>query len=119
MKSTNQFSSIYLCRQPVDGRKQINTLAALVESGLGHSPFSGSLFVFINRRRDTIKLLYYDKTGFALWLKRLEKDVFRWLVWPQVEDAVAINSTQLDLLLSGYDVFKMAPHEEVKFSRTI
>ena len=88
----------------------MNTLAALVESGLGHSPFSGSLFVFINRRRETIKLLYYDKTVFAPWLKRLEKDVFRLLVWPQAEGAAAINSTHLDHLLFGSDVFKMAPH---------
>ena len=119
LKSISSFPGIFICRQAVDGRKQINTLAAFVESDLGQRPFEGSLFVFINRRRDTVKILYYDRTGFALWIKRLEKNVFKWLRWPSPTGVSTITESQLELLLYGYDVFSMAPHEEIKFSRTI
>jgi len=71
MRSISTFKYVYVCKEPVDGRKQINTLAVLVETDLGRSPLDGSLFVFINRRRDTLRMLYYDRTGFALWCKRL------------------------------------------------
>ena len=70
------FPAIFICRQAVVGRNHINTLDALVESDLGQLPFEKSLFVFINRRRDNVNILYYDRAGFALWIKRLEKNVF-------------------------------------------
>lgn len=118
MKAISAFSQILLCRLPVDGRKQINTLAALVESELGRSPFDGTLFVFITRRRDTVKFLYYDRTGFAMWVKRLEKDVFHWLktLAPGVE---SVDASQIEMLLAGYDIFSARPHKEVQFRRTI
>jgi transposase len=77
MRSISTFKYVYVCKEPVDGRKQINTLAVLVETDLGRLPLDGSLFVFINRRRDTLKMLYYDRTGFALWCKRLERATYR------------------------------------------
>ncbi len=100
---------VYLHRQPVDFRKSINGLSALVEQAMGLSPFTPSLFVFCCRRRDKLKVLYWDKTGFCLWYKRLEKDRFK---WPrQHSDAVVnITSEQFDWLLRGLDILKMQPH---------
>ena len=71
---------IYLYRDAVDFRKSINGLVMIVEQELGLSPFAGALYVFCNRGRDKLKLVYWDKTGFALWYKRLEKDKFKWPV---------------------------------------
>jgi len=59
-------------------RKSIDTLSILVSEKMGLDLFSGSLFAFCNRSRNIIKLLYWDKNGFCLWQKRLEKDMFKW-----------------------------------------
>jgi transposase len=69
---------VYLCLDPVDFRKQINGLAALVQDELSHDPFSEALFVFTNRRRDRVKILYWEASGFVLWMKRLERERFHW-----------------------------------------
>jgi transposase len=69
---------IYLHRQLVDFRKSINGLSVIVESELELPVMSGALFIFCNRAKDTLKILYWDKTGFALWYKRLKKDKFKW-----------------------------------------
>ena len=100
---------VYLHRQPVDFRKSINGLSALVEHGMGMSPFHAALFVFGARSRDKIKVLYWDQTGFCLWYKRLEKDRFH---WPRMaeEDVVALTPEQFDWLLRGLDILKIKPH---------
>ncbi len=69
---------VYLCRDTVDFRKGINGLAVLVEETLQLDPFSEHLFVFCNRRRNRIKILYWERNGFCLWQKRLERDRFAW-----------------------------------------
>ncbi|WP_460862649.1 IS66 family insertion sequence element accessory protein TnpB [Rheinheimera gaetbuli] len=68
---------IYLHKQPVDFRKSINGLSLLVEQDMQQSPFSGALFVFCNRQRTRLKVMYWDSTGFCLWYKRLENPIFR------------------------------------------
>jgi len=70
--------SVYLYRDPVDMRKSIDGLAAIVECEIEQSPFESSLFVFCNRQRDKVKLLYWERNGFVLWYKRLEKQRFKW-----------------------------------------
>jgi transposase len=76
---------VYVHREPVDGRKNINGLALLVERQLGLDPFAAAVYVFSNRRRDRIKLLLWDRTGFWLLLERLEADrlsgPIRWADW--------------------------------------
>ena len=67
---------IYLCLAPTDMRKSFDSLAALVRDELKGDPFSGSLFVFRSKRRDRIKLLYWDTDGFMLWTKRLERGIY-------------------------------------------
>lgn len=115
MKSLHDFGAVFLHKAPVDGRKQINGLAAIVESAMEHSPFSGSLFAFTTRRRDFIKLLYWDKTGFALWVKRLEEERFRWPL-KMDGDVVTLTTEQLAWLLGGIDIMRMKPHAVLAYS---
>jgi len=108
MKMFIDVPDVYLHRQFVDFRKSINGLTALVESELELPIMSGALFVFCNKNRDKLKLLYWDKTGFALWYKRLDRDKFK---WPTKLDVSTMNLTeqQLHWLLSGYDVIGHQP----------
>jgi len=67
---------VHLATQAVDMRKSINGLSVLVTDQLALNPLNGQMFVFYNRHRDKIKILYWDKNGFCLWYKRLEKHRF-------------------------------------------
>jgi transposase len=89
MKMFNDVPEVFLYRNFVDFRKSINGLVVIVEQQMALSPLTGSVFVFCNKSRDKIKVLYWDKTGFALWYKRLEKDRFKW--------PVKLNSESLNL----------------------
>ena len=95
-------------RDAVDFRKSINGLALIVEQELGRTPFDATLFLFCNKNRDKLKALYWDKTGFALWYKRLEKNRFK---WPRRIDAreMSLTDQQLQWLLDGYDVIGHQP----------
>jgi transposase len=78
-------------------------------------PFARYLFVFGSRDRSKVKMLYWDRTGFALWLKRLEKAKFS---WPKKLDAdvIELSARELEWLLDGYEFWKMKPHEELKYA---
>jgi transposase len=85
-------------------RKGFDTLAVLVRDGLGYDPLSGHLFLFVGRRRDRLKLLYWDRDGYALWYKRLEKGTFR---MPRTEDgttSIELKASELAMLLEGIDL---------------
>jgi len=86
---------VYLCLSPVDFRKGMRSLAVLVESRLQQDPFAESLFVFCNRTRTRIKVLYWLRNGFCLWQKRLEKERF---YWPSKDNRAVMTLTgrQLD-----------------------
>lgn len=94
---------IYLHLAPVDFRKSINGLLMIIENELEINAFTGALFLFTNRKHDKLKLLYWDKTGFALWYKRLEKQRFK---WPKLDELnrMRLSEQQLQWLLGGYDV---------------
>lgn len=77
MKVFVEPDDIYLHVLPVDFRKSINGLLAIVESELELNAFTGALFLFSNKKSDKLKVLHWDKTGFALWYKRLEKHKFK------------------------------------------
>jgi transposase len=93
---------IFLCTRPVDLRKSFDGLTGLVQDCFGQDPLNGHLFLFLNRRRDRIKILYFDRDGLAIWYKRLEAGSFQ--VPQATEDGVELQSAQLAMLLSGIDL---------------
>jgi transposase len=118
MKTAQEFSQVMLHRDPIDFRKGIFSLAAYVQNILQEDVFnSQQLFVFSNKSKSAVKILYWDKTGFAMWSKALEKQRFCWPKLP-FENAVAVSPEELNWLLSGIDIFKLKRHIEVKLSRT-
>jgi transposase len=83
-------------------------LAALVQGVMQKDPFSSCLFVFTNKRRNKVKILTWEKNGFVIWYKRLKRENF---AWPNVvsDAVVTLSREQLNWLLDGYDVWRMAP----------
>ncbi|MDE1228713.1 IS66 family insertion sequence element accessory protein TnpB [Vibrio aestuarianus] len=108
MKRMLSAPNVYLYREFVDFRKSINGLAAIIESETDLPLGTGALFLFTNKQRDKVKVLYWDKTGFALWYKRLEKAKFK---WPSQEKKQMYTLTQFDLdrLLSGFTIIGHKP----------
>lgn len=116
MKSCKEFSGVYLHREPVDMRNGINGLCGVVSaSGMGELQ-GKNVFVFVGRRRDLMKVLYFDESGFAIWMKRLEKDIFP---WPKkhTEDIVTLTPQQLEWLLQGVDVWRLRSFKKVSFDK--
>ena len=114
MRPSDALLAVYLCRDVVDFRKGINGLAILVEEVLQHDPFSEQLFVFCNRKRDRVKILYWERNGFCLLQKRLERARFK---WPRgvADEVVTLTGQQLNWLLDGYDVMRLQPHERLQY----
>jgi transposase len=105
---------VYVYRGIVDMRKSINGLSLIVEQELEVSPFSARLFVFCNRKRDKIKILYWERSGFVLWYKRLEKQRFP---WPnrEKEGVLELTGRELNWLLDGIDLFRVQPHKALSY----
>ncbi len=118
MRPSNDLLAVYLCRDIVDFRKGINGLAILIEEVLQLDPFSERLFVFCNRKRNKIKILYWELSGFCMWQKRLEKARCK---WPRkvASEVIALTGQQLNWLLDGYDVMRFKPHERLHFSSVL
>jgi len=106
MLSIDTRTRVYIAREPVDFRKQIDGLALIVQETLGLDPFSSHLFVFTNRTRDKLKLLYWHRNGYILLYKRLEKGRF---VWPKLNDqgVLCLGMRELNALLEGCDVSRL------------
>ncbi len=103
---------IFVARSPVDFRKQFDGLAGIVRAEFGHDPFCGHLFVFFNKRRDKIKLLMFEHTGFWLHYKRLERGTFESMALDDEEsDCIEFDARRLRLLLEGIVL------KEAKFRR--
>lgn len=95
---------IYMAPEPVDGRKGFNGLTAIVRDQWRRDVYSGHLFVFLGRRRNLVKVLAWDRSGFALHIKKLERGRF---TLPPLRDGAAVielDATQLAMLLDGIDV---------------
>ncbi len=96
---------IYLARDPVDFRKSFQGLGLLVQDVLRLNPLSGHLFVFLNKRLDKIKVLYWDQNGFCLWQKRLERGRFQIGL---VQGSVGLLSMQeFQMLIAGMDIRRL------------
>ena len=117
MRPSNDLPVVYVCTEPVDFRKQINGLSALVQEVLVLDPFSTQLFVFINRRRNRCKVLYWERSGFVLWMKRLERERFH---WPRGDGpVVTLSGQELNWLLDGFDLSRWRPHAALRYSAVI
>ena len=96
---------VFVATAPCDLRKQFDGIAVLVEQGLHHDPRSGHLFVVFNRRGDQVRILFWDRKGYCLFAKRLERGRFR-LPWeaPAAGAAVEMEAAELALILEGIDL---------------
>ena len=105
MLSVSPVVKIFLYGQAADLRRGYDGLAAIVQEAMEEDPLSGSLFVFVNKRANRIKLLYWNETGYAIWMKRLEVGTFE---VPRVGDdespTVTITPSQLSLILDGIEL---------------
>ena len=97
---------VFLYRLPTDMRKSFHGLVALTESALKQDPLSGSLFVFVNRRRDRIKILYWGQTGFCIWYQQLQKGTYQLPGEDSLEEqeTLEVTRSQLSLILDGIDL---------------
>lgn len=92
---------IFVRTKPTDMRKQINGLSALVQEEMNLDVFGSNIFLFCNKSRNRLKILFWDKNGFTLYLKKLEKDKFP---WPRnLKEVKEISQEEIKLLLSGID----------------
>ena len=110
-----EINEVYLCRAPIDFRKSISGLSVLVEQELALDPFAQVLYVFINRHRTKIKVLYWHRNGFCLWMKRLEAEKF---AWPTDTESTTqtINIQQFEWLLECLNLWQNKPHKTLHFS---
>ncbi len=108
---------VYIATGITDMRKSINGLSILVADQLELDPLSGHLFAFCNRKRDIIKILYWDRNGFCLFHKRLESDRFH---WPETEEGVLdIHGYQLSWLLDGLVLNQSEAHQHLSYETMI
>lgn len=88
---------LFICQHPVNMRKSFEGLSAIVEELFPNELFSGSLFIFLNRRKDHMKVLFWDKDGLVIWFKRLEKGTFSW----EWGDSISLDRRSFLMLLEG------------------
>jgi transposase len=106
--------AVYLYREHVDMRKGANTLSVIVQEEMQCAPGSGEVFVFCSRHRDKIKILTYERNGFVLWYKRLDKQRFQWPKF-MAGDPIVLSGAQLNMLLDGIDLNRFEKHKEINF----
>jgi transposase len=106
---------IFLCTRPTDLRQSFDGLSGLVQECFGQDLLTGHLFLFLNRRRDRIKILYFDRDGLAIWYKRLEAGSFQ-LPEAVPQDGIELQPAQLAMLLSGIDL--RSARQRKRFRRT-
>jgi len=95
---------IFICVQPTDMRRGFDRLASTAQEVTQHDPLSGHLFVFLNRRRDRVKILYWDKSGYCLWYKRLEAGQFHFPASSFEQESIELEMGPLTLMLEGIDL---------------
>jgi transposase len=106
---------IFLKPDSTDMRKQINGLSIITQEVIEQDPFSGNLFMFCNKSRTILKILYWDRNGFAMWLKRLEKGKYP---WPRDNQKIReLSEAQLRMLLDGIDFWNA--YENLNYKKVI
>ena len=105
---------VWLYTQPTDMRKSYNGLSALVKNTLGDNPLSGNMFVFVNRRRSQMKILYFDRTGYAIWSKRLEQGQF--VIHDKGCIKRLLSFAELQCLLEGIEINNARHYKRFKLA---
>jgi transposase len=106
---------IFIKPGATDMRKQINGLAILIQEEMSGNPLDGNLYLFCSKNKSRLKILYWDRNGFCLWLKRLEQDKFP---WPNnSEECRELSGEEFKMLLDGINFFNA--HKELIFSAVI
>jgi transposase len=106
-------SGIFLYSKPTDMRKSFSGLAGIVRNELGKTPNDGSLFLFINRRKDKLKALYWDRDGLAVWYKSLEQGTFE-RIRQAGKVSVKLDAADLAMLLGGISIEKSKRRKRLK-----
>lgn len=116
MLKVRRETQIYVSLSSIDMRKSIDSLTALVVQEFNNDPQCGHLFIFFNRCRDKVKIVYWDKNGFVLHYKRMEKHRF---VVPKLIDRMhlVITETQLNGLLAGLNFEIMGDFDEIEYDK--
>ena len=104
-------TKLFIMPGKTDMRKQINGLSIIVQDELELDPFTESMFLFCSKNRKQLKLLYWDKNGFCMWQKKLERDKFPWA--KNKDEVTEIDKRQFKMLLAGIDFFEA--HQELKY----
>ncbi len=114
MSPAHDVPAVFLCIEPVDFCKSITGLSLIVQQSLMLDPFASALYVFTNRKRDKLKILYWEKNGFCLWYKSLEKERFK---WPReyMSPTLSLDGEQLNWLIDGFDLWNNQPHKRLYF----
>ena len=110
---------VFICTTPADMRRGFDGLSGMAQSLMEQDPLSGHLFVFRNRNRDRLKILYWDQDGLAIWYKRLEQGTFQFPTDLKPKDqtkiGVEVSTNDLALLLGGIDL--RSAHQRKRFQR--
>jgi transposase len=106
---------IFLAREPADMRRSFTGLCGMVRDQLGADPLSGHLYCFRNKRGDKLKMIYFDRTGLAIWYKRLESGCFHWP--PCSAASVELNVAEVAFLLEGVDLKGVKRHKRFSLER--
>lgn len=115
MLTLNPHTKVYIARDALDFRKQIDGLSVYVQEVLALNPLSAHLFVFRNRTRDKLKVLYWDDNGFCLLYKRLSRGRFR---WPEKDQMVmTCGLRELQWLLEGLDIRDLSERPKLTYSQ--
>ncbi|MGE3758464.1 MAG: IS66 family insertion sequence element accessory protein TnpB [Pseudobdellovibrionaceae bacterium] len=121
MLSFNRLTKIFVCKEPMDMRASYDTLFSKAKGVLNQDPFSGHLFLFINRHRTSIKCLFYDGTGFVIIAKRMERGLFS-RINPMLQGELVLTAAEFALFFEGADLEKRfidSPKEIKKFSKNL
>lgn len=115
MFGLGQYTKVYIASEPLDFRKQIDGLSLYVQETLSLDPLSAHVFVFRNRARDKLKLLYWDSNGFCLLYKRLERGRFH---WPSTEGLVVeCQLREVQWLLEGFNIDTLQARKIINYKR--
>jgi len=118
MLSVPRSVKIFLYRQAADLRRGYDGLASIVQEAMGEDPLSGALFIFVNKRGNRIKALYWDRDGYAIWMKRLEVGSFQLPGSKDPEAAkVKLTASQLSLILEGIDLASVRRRKRFELAR--